>query len=535
MLGAELASRPRLTVAVTARAISARAWKISALGSARIHELELEDARGPVPHASTRDGAALRVALARPPEGALAIRYAVEPEQGTPNPALPAGLQLRLDHARVLASAEETLLLPEDGPPVVEFALTWSRGAAAGLERVASTLGLPNARGPARLTALRHAAFLAGALGHAEFRATVGADDFAWSGEPSFDLRWSAAETAGARSAVDVYFGADLAKTPRFTALLAVDVDFAGAAGAQAFPRGDGLYVALNPGAPWDARVRLEVAQALVFRWIGGRLRLVDLADAPRERGAWFDAGFARAVAREVLVELGTLSATDYLEELHALLGERATSPSRAASLDELARRAGGGDAEALDMLAVRGALYATRLDAILRARGGSLQQLLQQLVEEARTQQRAELPLTALTTRVEQLAGPAEVTAFRRAILEGDALELPADALGPCFTPTRRTYTRFVLGFDATGSWATTPPTIVGLQPDGPAARAGLREGERLLSITADPDAPREPAEITVERDGQSATVRYRPAGPTVRAQGWKRRPGADPQQCPP
>ena len=192
---------------------------------------------------------------------------------------------------------------------------------------------------------LQHAAFLLGPSGHAEFRGLAGDDDFAWAGDTAFDLRWSAAETAGARTAVDAYFSAGA--TRRFVGLMAVDIDFVGGTGVSVFPRGEGLYVAIAPGAQWDAAARMAVAHGLVHRWIGGRLRLRGPAGEGPEAGAWFSAGFARAVARDVLYDLGTLSGRDYADEVNVHESVRATAPLRRASNAEVAAAAAGGDGEA--------------------------------------------------------------------------------------------------------------------------------------------------------------------------------------------
>lgn len=534
-LAARLDPRPGLIVELRAIGIAAQTWSIAALATARIEALEVRDDAGAIASEVSADGFALRVRLARAPRGALQLRYLVVPAQEIAPPEVPAGLALRVDHGRVLAAAEEVLLLPDaGGPERLALALEWAAPTKQ-LQQVASSFGAPGWRGEVPLSALRHAAFLAGPLGHAIFRGAAGDDDFAWTGDTHFDLRWSAAETAGARTAVDLYFGAAVGETRRFTTLMAVDVDFAGGDGVLVYPRSEGLYVAVSPGARWDAGARLAIAQGLVHRWIGGRLRLDAGGEAPRERGAWFDVGFARAVAREVLVELGTLSSGDVLDEVHALVGERATSPLRAAAGDEVATRAAAGEADASALLAARGALYATRLDALLRARGGSLRALLRELVAEARRAGLAELPLSALTDRIAATLGAEEVAVFRGAVLGGGPLPLPADALGPCFVAAPRTYTRFDLGFDAARSRAEAPPVIRGLRPGGPAARAGLREGERLHSFVADPDDPKVRAEVVVERGGREVTVAYLPAGATARAEGWRRRPGADELQCPP
>ncbi len=372
-----------------------------------------------------------------------------------------------------------------------------------------------------------------GPLGHAEFRGPEGEDDFAWTGEMRFDPRWAAAETAGARTAVDAYFGAEPTETARFTGLFAVDIEFPGEDGVIVVPRSGGLYVALSPGARWDAVTRLAIAQGLVHRWLGGRLRLRERAEDPPEAGAWFGDGVARFVAREVLWSLGTLSTDDYADEINMHVAELTTSPLRKASNAEVAAAVAGGDADAHALLVARGVLIATRLEAAIHERHAgarSLQAILRELIAEARRGDVRELPLATFTDRISAELGAGEVEALRET-LKGGSPVLPAAALGPCFTRGPRTYVRFDLGFDALASRAGQ---IRGLHPDGPAARAGVHEGETLVSLAAMSRDPQQPIELTLQRAGQQVVVTYRPRGASGRGEAWRRRQGADETNCP-
>ena len=520
---------PELEVELVARALSGARWELPALSGLEVVGLVARDDAGDVPFQQGREGPVLRVTFARAPRGPLRLRYVVRPtwEEGV-IADVPAPLVLRLGRDHLLASAEQALLLPE-GPGEALVALTLRADAAPG-RRIASTLGV-DATQRARLADLRHAALLVGPLGRATFRGPDGEDDFAWTGETRFDMRWSVAETAGVRTAVDLYFGAEPTETARFTALFAVDIDFPAGEGAIVTPRGGGLYVALSPGAQWRAPVRLAVAQGLVHRWLGGRLRLRGPAAAP-EAGAWFSEGVARFVAREVLWSLGTLSTVDYAEEINAQWAELVTAPLRRASAAELAAAAAAGDAAAAAVLRARGVLAATRLEAELRARGRSLKDLLRELVALARKDNLRELPPAALFDRVARELGEGERAALQ-ATLAGSALPtLPPAALGECFARAPQTYLGRDLGFDAAASQTTGK--LVGLRPEGPAARAGLRADEPLISLVITGDDPTDPVEVTVDRGGQAQTITFRPIGASGRAEAWKRRPGARDETCP-
>lgn len=525
----------RLGVEVTARGIAGRRWSFAAAVAVEPVGLQARDEAGELALVQGREGQAWVVQLGRAPVGALTFRYSLDPgDVGRAGPELPAGLVLRVDRQRVLAAAEEVLLLPVDDPGAigVELGLV---PAGPSLLRLASTLGAPGWQGTVRLAELRHAGFLIGALGQAEFRGPEGDDDFAWAGDTAFDLRWSAAETAGARTAVDAYFSPEAGPTRRFVGLMAVDVDFVGSSGVSVFPRGAGLYVAIAPGARWDARARMAIAHGLVHRWIGGRLRLRAAEGEGREAGAWFAAGFARMVAREVLYELGTLSGRDYAEEVNVHAAVLATAPLRRANNAVVAAAAAGGDTEAEALLLARGVMYATRLQARLAGTKQPLRALLGDLVAEAQQAGVAELGLDAFTRRVAAQLGAEEVTIFNEAVLGGGVLRLSADALGPCFVRKPRMYTRFDLGFDERVSTGAATPAIRGLRAGGPAARAGLQEGEPLLALALDPEDALAPATITVRRGDREVAVTYRPVAPAVRGDGWSRRAGADERACPP
>jgi hypothetical protein len=516
-----------LAVELVARGLAATVWEVPALSGLALEGLSARDDAGALRTSSTREGAGVRVALGRAPAGTLRLGYRLRPTWEAGASEVPPTLALRIEPGTLLAAGEQALLLPA-APEATPVRVALRVDAASG-PHVASTFGVEGAA-RVRLAELRHAALLAGELGRATFRGRDGEDDFAWAGELRFDARWSAAETAGVRSAVDAWFGAEPGETARFTGLMVVDTSLVADDAAVVVPRAGGLHVALSAGARWGAPVRLAIAQGLVHRWIGGRLRLRAGADDPPEAGAWFDEGFARFVAREVLWSLGTLSAPDYADEVNAHWAAVATAPLRRAGGAEVGRAAADGDASARALQVARGALAASRLDAALRGRGSSLQAVLRRLVDTARRDGVRELPLAALTDLVAEALGPAEVEALR-ATLAGATPTVPAGALGRCFVRAPHTYVGFDAGLDEDASRAAS--RVVGVRAGGPAARAGAREGEPMLSLVRGAD-PTSPLELTVDRGGAPVTLTYRPLGASGKAEAWRRRSGADEHDCP-
>jgi hypothetical protein len=103
---------------------------------------------------------------------------------------------------------------------------------------------------------------------------------------------------------------------------------------------------------------------------------------------------------------------------------------------------------------------------------------------------------------------------------------------LGPCFAREPRQVALFQLGFDEAAS-RVEPREIRGLIAGSGAARAGLVEGDRLISVESaflDPDTE---AVVTVSRGGRPVAVRYLPAGPRRAGYRWVRVTGIPDQRC--
>src|SRR5262249_48703979 len=154
-----------------------------------------------------------------------------------------------------------------------------------------------------------------------------------------------------------------------------------------------------------------------------------------------------------------------------------ATSPRRAEGNASLA--AHSKEPGAVPLMVARGALYAARVDGLLRKKSGDkrrLDDVLRALFDKAR-EQRASLPTSGWTDAVSEARGGGERAAFNKAIVEGAGIDVPEGAFGPCFRGEKRRYEAFDLGFDEDATRASSKHTIEGLRPGGPAEKAGLRK----------------------------------------------------------
>jgi predicted metalloprotease with PDZ domain len=209
-------------------------------------------------------------------------------------------------------------------------------------------------------------------------------------------------------------------------------------------------------------------------------------------------------------------------------------SPFAGRALAEVAEQAAA-DARARRHLASRGVLYATALGESLRASGGgprAFDMLLGGLFWLARSERR---PLTHAdwAAAAAERAGPAAERAFRSIVEAGSAPAFAADGGGPCFRVVARRYAEFALGFDVEHSRGRAEG-IVELQPDGPAARAGLRAADRLVSARYRENDASVRAVLEIERGGKPISLEYLPVGRRAPGPAWLRRSDAPSAACP-
>lgn len=271
----------------------------------------------------------------------------------------------------------------------------------------------------------------------------------------------------------------------------------------------DGFVVWFDAARPLDGRLRLLAAHEIVHRWIGGALRFVD---GDGDDATWFSEGFTVHFARTVLWREGLLTPKEFLADL----GRDLAAQERA-----FAARRRGADHGAEQVIHhatpayYRGALYAARLDGLLRESGrGSLEHLLGDLLTRARTEGPA-LAQAAWRRALTAALGPTADVEFDRLVrLADEPIDLPSGSLGPCFERVPARQLVYDLGFSPR-SLDANPPVVQELVPDSAAARAGLREGQRIVAgvETIRPHDPRRPVALVVADEQPPRLVRYLPA----------------------
>lgn len=503
------------------------------------------DGAGALP-TSVEAGAAGRtvIKLSRTPASPLEITVRVHAQ--APKPSVRPVLGVDENQARIPG---EVIPLPEPlGPALVDLSFelgTLDRQKAQGGSTLSATKLF---RDSASLGAVRngYSVLVVGDVGTARFHTNEGDDHASWAGYTSFDPRWAFAETAGVRVGVDRYLGTR--PSPQHGIVMVADrrrdLPFA------MVPRFSGLWISADLDAPWDATPLLRVAQHFAQRFVGGAL-WIGYRSGPREAEGWFwSEGVSRVVGRESLYQLGLVSFDDIAADLNAALAEGTLSKLRAAKLDALVTAANASGDDAIDarrMLAARGILWASGIDA--RTRAGSkgqkdLRDVMRAILEEAGKQRRDAWSVEELSKYVASVSTAAEEAAFRRAIIDGaaPAADLPPGAAGACHELLQRKLSRFELGFEWTPAAkpsdpAAPPPTHLGVvasvKKGSAAERAGVTAGDRVDELKYTPGRGDIPAKLKVTRAGRTLSLSYAPHGEERDGPMFVRKKGAKDETC--
>lgn len=494
---------------------------------------EAADVHGAIAFAQHVEAGRVVVELSHPPEGKLSLAY-------TALSRVPSGkLPWMLSDPDRLEVSGDALLLPNaevDSKITADLQLDLSSygtlESGASVSGAASSFGIGASREVSTtVRELRGAAFVAGRMGTAVFDTLEGHDEAAWFGYTAFDPRPVSADTAAFRTAAGEFFG-DRSPEPH---MLLIVPDSRPPGSFVAARRSRSVLVHVAVSEPWSGPLRITTAVEVLHAWLGERLWIGPEDPARAAEGTWFDGGVARHLARDMLFRFGLVTPSEVADEVNGLEAVIATSPHAKKSNAELAAHAN--EPFVMPLLVARGALYALSVDAALRAQKKKenrheLSDVLRALYTRAK-ERRGPLPTEAWTSALTDELGKGAAESFVAAIERGGEIDLPDGALGPCFRKEKRRYVRYDLGFDEAATRARTPPAITGLRPGGPAAKAGLREGDVLVEAKTTPGRSDVPVTIIVERGGEDVAIRYEPAGAAAEGRGWARRKDVPDESC--
>ncbi|HEX4266542.1 MAG TPA: hypothetical protein VHY36_01545 [Steroidobacteraceae bacterium] len=461
--------------------------------------------------------------------GTLAIRYRA-PITNALNPGGAAPpLELRTEDGGFSADASTFLVLP-DSDNVYRVALRWDFAGLGPKAVGLSTLGAGDiGAAPADQSARRalntlydSGLYVMGGLVHV-YPSPLPADGFmsAWQGSPPFDatglMRWT-------RSLYGSYLRFFRAP-PRQPYEVFLRRNLINAGGGVEV---GGSFVGTFDRQTQERDFKLTLAHEMVHTFSPP-------LDAPDGLlSSWYAEGLAVNYERVLPWRAHGISTADFLADLNKTAGRYYTDQLNDTPNSQIPARFWA-DTRVRVLPYDRGSLYFAQLNAELRRSTGgrrSLDDLVMQMITRHRLGQR--LDEATWISLVRQALGARGVAQFR-AMMSGKLVIPPSDAFGPCFERTTAPLRRYQLGFDS--QVLMEPARIVrGLMPGSAAARAGLRNDDRIVkpvpqdAIQADQDAT---LTLLIERDGRTFPITYLPRGATVPAYQWRRRPGVPDAEC--
>jgi predicted metalloprotease with PDZ domain len=204
----------------------------------------------------------------------------------------------------------------------------------------------------------------------------------------------------------------------------------------------------------------------------------------------------------------GLISYADYLEYLNRRLREYQRSPLRKISNDEW-RKVSHKSGPGYELSYTRGAAVALWADAAIRERSGgasSLDNVMFDLVNEAQGPRPPELTEDRVLAAFARFLGPEQLAQMRAMTVGGADVPLP-EKLGNCARLEQVTQTFVDAGFDET---CLESKRIAGVDPSGPAYRAGIRDGQEVFRFSIYRNDPSKEILLGVVVDGKREMIHY-------------------------
>lgn len=240
---------------------------------------------------------------------------------------------------------------------------------------------------------------------------------------------------------------------------------------------------------------------------------------AADESAQWFSEGFT--VYYEVVLPLraGLVAEADALANLNRRLVQYQKSPLRhatAAEWQNVSHASGPG----YELSYARGAAIAVWADAAIRERSGgkaSLDDVMFGLVKEAEGPNLPELTNERIFAAFGRYLDAGQVELLRKMVVDGAEVPLPAK-LWDCAELKQVKRTVVTPGFDDRKTMETG--RVVGVDPDGPAYKAGARDGQEMFRVSVWHDDPSKEVLLGVVIDGKREMLHFSGAKDDLLAQ---------------
>jgi predicted metalloprotease with PDZ domain len=480
-------------------------------------DLAVTDSRGSVPLSADREKYPDAWRAGRAVEGDLTIRYRLPIMNDNRASGGPQGSP-RIDGDGISSIGEMLLMKPETSKPY-RLSVAWRLSAMGPGAEGVWTYGEGEVTLPAGpLSRLQESFYMAGHIKR-EPEKPSRAFNAVWTGDPGFDprpgLRW-ACQLYGWMSR---FFGDR--REPLYHVFLRYN-PAANAGGGTAVPHS--FLWTYGAGVSPD-HLKAILGHEMTHTWTATSIG--------QGIGKWYDEGDAVYYQVRLPWRAGLVSSSDYLKDINLTAARYYTN--ELAHLRHASVMSGyWNDVRKIVIPYDRGAIYFAVLDGKIRkASGGkrSVDDLIRVIVERNRRELPTDAAYWMRLVRGELGEPGVQLT---KAMLNGATLVPDSNAYGPCFRRVAAKIRRYQLGYDYFS--ATRQGVVAGLVAGSAAAKAGIRNGDRIVLRTNTDGAQRDPnmtLTVKLTRGARTFTVMYLPRGEEVDAWQWRRVPGVPDSTC--
>jgi predicted metalloprotease with PDZ domain len=263
-----------------------------------------------------------------------------------------------------------------------------------------------------------------------------------------------------------------------------------------------------------DKQLTRVLAHEHMHNWIPRRIgRMPDVDDSAEY---WLSEGFADFYTYRLLVRDGGFSVEEFAEAANGVLWAYGFSPARNASNAQVVKQFWT-DPHVGQVPYQRGFLFATLADYRVRAASKGrhdLDDVMFEMKRDAAASAARPPPVRELFVATMKKYGVDVARDIETYIERGGTIFLPADAWGSCGRIQTSEIAEFDRGFDGRRTMANGN-VVTGVDPDGPAHAAGLRDGMVLQRLElSDRGDSRVPLVLRVIEKGKVREISYLPAG---------------------
>ena len=487
-------------------------------------QISVIDANGPlkltaVDEAPSPEGVYRQYVAERAPKGDLVVTYTAQPRavshETRNGPLFDLRSQTSAQYGGLMGAGVYFMATP-NVPTPYDITLNWDLSQLPQGARGVWSFG----EGERKITApAQTLAFSFYAVGEVASEPTAGADDFAlyWVAQPPFDIEQLAGQTRSLYETMASFFGDADAPYRVFIRENPYPAG-GGTALAQSFMFGYGAG-----GETTSGGLQMLLAHEMAHNW-------PRLTDSDHPMTAWYTEGNAEFYSSSLAYREGLLTPDELLEIVNGRAAAYYSNPHlRLSNAD--AGKIFWSDARAQRVPYGRGFMYLTNVNAqIIEASNGykSLDDVVLEILQRQRRGEPA--GLAEWVEIITRELGPQAKEEFE-AMTRGDVIIPRPDSLGPCFRPKAVDILPWDLGFDE-----MRLGVVADLRADSNAAKAGLLEGDEIVSITSMKDIKDDetkPIDMVIRRDGQTYSVSFMPRGQALPGYRWEHNPELNRYGC--